>query len=89
MTLSAREGRAHRVRCYSTPLQHTTELQRDVVAALQTWQGLTGSSDGGADVRVLRAAVRALLVAVVLVACDAFVASQRRTYARGGAVRQR
>ena len=89
MTLSAREGRAHRVRCCWTPLQHTTELQRDVVAALQPWQGLTGSSDGGAGVRVLRAAVRALLVAVVLVGCDAFVASQRRTYARGGAVRKR
>lgn len=87
--LSAKEGRAHKVKSTRNPSCAKTELQQDVVAALQPWHGLTGRSDGGAGVRVLRAAVRALLVAVVLVGCDAFVASQRCTCARGGAVRRR
>lgn len=42
-------------------------------------EGLTGRRDGGAGVCVLGAAVGALLVAVVLVGRDTFVASQRFT----------
>lgn len=52
-------------------------------------QGLTRRGDRGAGVRVLGAAVGALLVAVVLVGRDAFVAFQRRTCAKGGAAVRR
>lgn len=49
------------------------------VSAAPPAEGLTGRGDGGAGVGVLGAAVGALLVAVVLVGRDTFVASQRFT----------
>lgn len=52
-------------------------------------EGLTGRGDGGAGVGVLGAAVGALLVAVVLVGRDTFVASQSFTCEEGEEWEQR
>lgn len=75
---AAMEGEQPRAR-RRTPLWHGWGQ----TAEGYQWQGLTRRSDRGAGVRVLGAAVGALLVAVVLVGRDTFVAFQRCTCARG------
>lgn len=45
-------------------------------------KGLTGCGDGGAGISVLGAAVGSLLVAVILVGCDTFVAFQCFTWVK-------